>query len=275
MNYLISIFLLLTLNIYRENVAPIKILSTNIEYKIGTETNNNSDSLMLQNAIKLAKENLHLDSYSHTYQLFREKNKDYPIATIDIAIGNLFSNDQKHLRIRIEGLMMGTNGSIFHLYHVVNDDIQPIYDETFVGCFFATEEYMDINGDGYTDFLIAYESSSGCCPRIAHKVLIYNLDGKFSKPIEFLNANFSIENGIGIVRGFSYGYPEDIGLYKYQWNGSEFEAVEFIYHNSANKKQFIKTTKEIYMPTETQGIVLTEIPTEYHNINDYSWFTNF
>ena len=72
-----------------------------------------------------------------------------------------------------------------------------------------------------------------------------------------------------------YGHPGEVGLYKYAWNDLNVDTIEFIYPNQIDtlNRHFFKTEKWMYLTEENERIKLEKVPSEYHDIESYDWFT--
>ncbi|MFK7749862.1 MAG: hypothetical protein AB8B65_15825, partial [Kordia sp.] len=75
------------------------------------------------------------------------------------------------------------------------------------------------------------------------------------------------------IRGFGYGHPGMVNLYKYAWNGFEIDTLESI-SSLLNPINGEKESDTIYRFIKKGEIVekLLELPKEYQNINGIEWY---
>jgi len=218
------------------------------------------------NAYQVAKNNLKADSFYKAYD-WLPADSSYTIK-IELLIGKLFKTKQQIFLLRRHTYWT----THVDVYKVVDDTIKNIISNVIEYGSYVNDSIFDVNGDGYHDFLVHYYPASGCCRRNTYIVYLYIASkGKFSEGYEFINPTFSPQEGI--IRGVEYGHSGEAGLYKYKWNGLAVDTIEYIYPDAATKGRFIKTTHSTYIHTDQEGIVLPAVPKEYHNIDDYDWFS--
>jgi hypothetical protein len=185
--------------------------------------------------------------------------------------GNLFSKDKKHLLIKRFLNEYDSYGSSAYsdIYLLQQNIFRKVVADTVIETPEITIE--DVNCDGFSDYVVNYYSGAGCCPRSADNAYIYNpKNGKFIF-YEFMNRTTDCDKKI--VYETSYGYPEDIEVYKYRWVGLKYVLLESIGRTfiSWELKKNPKTyTKTIY-PSEKQ-IVLKKVPEEYKRLPIYDYF---
>lgn len=233
---------------------------------------NQINSLLLENILKdalvLANEVLYKNHYSTEYDI--QNNDSSIVVTVNITIGHLFSQKQRHLLIRRITLWC----EYIDLYFITDDVLKSVIYREQYGMTYINDTIRDINGDGINDFVVHWYPSSGCCRQDVYSVYLNQPDkGIFSKEYRFINPTFSPKEKI--VRGVEYGYPGEAGLYKYKWDGLNLAPIEFIYPDVNNKGQFIRTKTSAYRPTEKEGEMLNAVPEEYHKIEGYDWFADF
>jgi hypothetical protein len=218
-----------------------------------------------EKALEFAKKEKEKPHFTYHFEEQSEKGS-YSSIEVNIDYGYFFDKNEKFLILTCD-------------YHKFSDDtyyrIYLVNDNSFE---LKLEEYanhgekplfMEINGDENIDFIIPYSPSSGCCPRQCKMVFLYK-NKKFIK-YDFINPTFSPKEKV--VRGLSYGYFPEVGLYKYKWNGTQLDTVEYIYRTKeSNFKKFIRTKKQIDLSKNNQGEVLESLPKEYENINEIDWF---
>jgi len=233
-----------------------------------TQANNLLLENALKNALAVAQEVVNRKYYFTEFEI---PNKDsFTVVTVNITMGHLFSHKQKHLLIRRITLW----GVYIDLF-LVSDEVlkSVIYWEQY-GMAYINDTIRDINGDGLKDFVVYWSPSSGCCKHDIYSVYLkQDNEGTFFNEYRFINPTFSPREKI--VRGVEYGYPGEIGLYKYKWDGILIEPIEFIYPDVNNKGKYIRTTTRQYKPSEKDGETLDAVPKEYRYIDGFDWFADF
>jgi hypothetical protein len=233
---------------------------------INREINEDSIRLVkvLNMALDTAKLNINLVNY---YKEYERQINERLLVTTNITIGNLFSNINRHLIIR----RIVPWGVYINVYMIKNNKFIPLLYREQLGMTYSGDTIIDVNGDRNKDFIVLWSPNSGCChAEFSNVYLNKGDDSTFSKDYEFINPTFSPNEKI--IRGVEYGYPEEVGLYKYKWNGLQVDTIEYIYHDQRNKSQFIKTKNSYNNPTTKDGEVFTAVPEEYTNIESYYWF---
>jgi hypothetical protein len=231
-----------------------------------------ANNLLLENALKnalaVAQEVVNRKYYFTEFEI---PNKDsFTVVTVNITMGHLFSNKQKHLLIRRITLW----GVYIDLFLVTDEVLKSVIYREQYGMTYIKDTIRDINGDGLKDFVIHWSPSSGCCKRDIYSVYLSQADQEtFINEYRFVNPTFSPKEKL--VRGVGYGYPEAISLYKYKWDGIMIDPIEFIYHDVTNKGKYIRTATRKHNPSEKDGELLDTVPKEYHYIDGFDWFTDF
>lgn len=224
-------------------------------------------STSLSELYLLIKENLKSDKFSTNHQWSYPDNIGF--IKSEVLVDKVFVTQQKYLFLR----RYAPFAVYDDIYKIVEDTVENVIAHTQdPSSSYIRDTIFDANGDTYLDFLVHYYPVSGCCRRNFYVVYL-NIasEGEFSEGYEFINPTFSPQEGI--IRGVEYGHSGEVGLYKYKWNGLAVDTIEYIYPDAAKKGRFIKTTHSTYIHTDKEGIVLPAVPEEYHNIDDYDWFS--
>jgi len=226
------------------------------------------DSLLLEKyltkALKLAKNNIYSNKYYNEYTSTTDSLYN---VTTKVLIDNLFEDNKKNVLIKRER----TWDEIIDIYKVdTNFNLVQIKHKVQSNMTYVNDSIYDINGDGYKDYVLKWYPNSGCCLANTYDVSLYNKKNtNLNKEIEFINPTFFVKEKI--IRGFTYGQPNDVDLYKYRWNKYKIDTIEYIMHNYNNKNEFIRSKKEKYSATEKDGQILKKIPKEYYKIKDFAW----
>lgn len=219
----------------------------------------------LNHALEYAKQHLAEDAYFQ--HLLLHFDSSYSIE-MDLQFGALFEKSKKHLLVR----RTYTASVFFDFFELETDSFIHVFTEIEYDMGFNGDTLYDVNGDGYKDFLIERGTLNGCCLADHTYVFLYQFPGrKFSERYSFVNATFFPKEKI--IRGVGGGHSGETGLYKYRWNGSHIDTIEYIYPDVICRGQYIKTKGEFYKPTINDGVVLKAVPKEYHKIKAFDWFT--
>ncbi len=178
--------------------------------------------------------------------------------------GNLFSDTYKHLLVK-----RVVADVYFDLFLLKKHKLIKVCTDTIMSLSFLDSKLRDVNGDGYRDLLIHWYPGSGCCRRNVYDVYLYQpQSGGFSAKYKFINPTFSPSEKV--IRGVEYGYQT--ALYKYRWNGSKIDTVEFIYPDTVKKKGFLRSVHHSYLSISEGAKPIKAVPKEYLKIEDYDWF---
>ena len=231
----------------------------------------NIDSLrmdkILKEAITISKAKIHEGFFEKKYEAIPDDSSS--IYEVNMNYGNLFSKNYNHLIIRRMNsrevqidVFLNNNG---RLQHIINRELD--------GMTYLRDTIRDVNGDGQLDFLVHKYPVSGCCCRDVYNVYLQSENKTFTTGYRFINPTFYPKEKI--IRGVLYGHPGEVGLYKYTWNDLNVDTIEFIYPNQIDtlNRHFFKTEKWIYLTEENERIKLEKVPSEYHDIENYDWFT--
>ena len=224
--------------------------------------------IALKDAFKIAQPEFKTVNFKKKYEI--QPDDSSFIIKIEILVGNLFKDNQKYFLLRRHVPW----ATYLNLYKVQGDKTEKLIAREQDGMTYIQDTIYDADGDGYNDFLVHWYPSSGCCRRNVYNVYLNQPDkGIFTQDYQFMNPTFSAKEKV--IRGVEYGHPGEVGLYKYKWNGLQIDTIEFIYPDSKNPGQFVKTKKRTYSPTEKEGVVLKSVPDEYLKIESYEWFADF
>lgn len=214
---------------------------------------------LLDEALEMAGKHIHQKTFSTQFDTITDQEFE---VSAKLSMGNLFSNRLKHLIIQRH--IIGEY--YFDIYLIKDNQFEKVLSHIEGEITYVSDTIQDVNGDGYKDFLIDWYGSSGCCLKNFYYVYLFQPEsGTFSECHLFINPTFSAREKI--VRGVLYGYPGQTGLYKYKWNETQIDTIEFIYPDETAKGMYIRTDKK---GRETK---LKNVPEEYRNIYGYDWFT--
>jgi hypothetical protein len=223
---------------------------------------------MMDTILKAANQQLHKPYFSGEIDTsvftYKELHATY-------EFGNIFSKNKRHLLVkRFLNEYDNYNSSAYSdIYLLEGGSLRKVVADTVIE---ASEISMeDVNCDGFTDYVVNYYSGAGCCPRSADNVYIYNpKNGKFIF-YDFLNRISECDKKI--MYETSYGYPQDIEVYKYKWVGLKCVLIESLGRTfiSWDLKKNPKTYTKIIYPSEKE-IVLKDVPEEYKRLSIYDYF---
>ena len=220
---------------------------------------------ILDASLVYAAKNKEKNSFHYKFDMLTD-DSSFNVVT-NLSYGHLFSKDRKHLIVR----RTVPWGVISSIYLLEESNFKKVCEVEPPANAFIDDTLKDINGDRYKDFLVHTYSTSGCCRRNVYNVFLYfPKTGGFTSDYFFMNPTFSPNEKL--IRGIEYGHPGEVGLYKYKWNGLRVDTIEFIYPYHNKKGQFIKTKKQVYLPTNNEGTVLKYLPKEYHRVESIEWF---
>lgn len=135
---------------------------------------------------------------------------------------------------------------------------------------YAGDSIIDVNKDGFNDYVLKVMASSGCCPREDSWIYLYNPKTKnFEKPIDILNAEYFIDNRE--LYGMSYGYPKETYLYKIKFNNIKADTISFLHHHPYDSTKYV-LSKSNHVDLK-KDMVLKSVPKEYKKAEvNYLWF---
>jgi len=122
--------------------------------------------------------------------------------SVQVARGNLFTNDVEHAYFKYEG----RSGTYIKIFSLVKTQPRLIFSYDIGSMNFVSDSIFDINGNGIRDFVVHWYPSSGCCLAYAFDCYIYNdMTDKFSAQFHILNPTFRPENNTTF--SMNYGQP--------------------------------------------------------------------
>lgn len=220
----------------------------------------------MANAVSYAAD--HLGNGPYTHEILTPMITGDTVRSL-LSFGQLYEEGSTHLYVKSSGAF--TTPLLAHVYLLREGSFRLVAADTIALNTFVSDSIGDVNGDQLKDYRFVTYAMSGCCARDYCKLYRYDsATGGFGQPYYFMNAAFFPDKKE--ILGVGYGHPQEVGLYKLQWNDTLVEPVEYIYHDYQNEKRFIRTKKEKYQPTVTDGDVLTEVPQDYLGIPGYTWF---
>lgn len=222
---------------------------------------------ILKEALSISKNKISEGAFKKEYESIPDDSS--MIYEVNIDYGNLFSKNINHLLIK----RMNSWEAQIDVFLNNNGNLQHILNRELDGMTYLRDTMKDVNGDGRLDFLVHWYPVSGCCRRDVYNVYLQSEKNTFSEDYRFINPTFYPKEKI--IRGVMYGHPGEMGLYKYAWNDLNVDTIEFIYPNQIDtlNRHFFKTKKWMYLTEENERIKLKKIPSEYHDIESYDWFT--
>ena len=204
---------------------------------------------------------------AHQHQLYYKMEldttfQDHSFLGTNINYGHSFSKKFKHLILMCSvGTPMLYETHLVFYRETAGGELQLLLSDTGDGAFMG-DTLMDVNLDGRKDYLTHWYGFSGCCPRDKYLVYLQKENGEITSKFEFMNPSFDEKKGL--VRGFGYGHPEEISLYKERWNGYQLVPVEYIYRDENNPKILLREDGVSSKITQ-----LRTLPKEYL---EFDWF---
>jgi len=179
--------------------------------------------------------------------------------SLEINYGYLFSKTIKHLIIK----MNFQRGVFANIYKLKDNSFEEVCSKDIMQLAYIGDTIQDVNGDGQLDYLFHWYPPSGCCARDIFDVYLQETNGNFFDEFEFINLTFSPKEKV--VRGRCYG--REAPFYKYKWNGSELDTIEYIFvPDSTNGNNYVRKRHE---DEKEKGIVLKQLPDEYKKLGDF------
>ena len=251
------------LNTLTDTVKKITATKQKIEWKEIEDEDSIQLEVMLKDLLRIANQYKWKKSFRKELSAWDYQNAS---CSASLSFGYLFSKKEKHLITRRSIAESEIHIDIFLLQ---GNKFKHLLAKNLGMMGYLDDAVKDVNGDFYKDFLFHWYPSSGCCRRDVYDVYLYNgVKHVFSKEYEFINPTFSSKEKI--IRGVEYGQPGDAALYKYKWNGSVVDTIEFIYPDT--KGRFYLSKVDDYHEALQKGRLLKSLPTEYRNIESIDWF---
>ena len=267
---ILGITLLLNFCYCKQNTAET-IIPKDKTQKISS--NDKKDSLnlvqILEKTLVIAKQ--HIDKENYQTELKTIAKNETDSITINLKISSFFVKTQRHLIVQTK-----TQSTIYeHIFLIKNKTFSPVLAHKELQIEYEKDSIIDVNNDGYKDFLILGYASSGCCLKNFVSVYLFQSDeSEFSKIFEFINPTFDPNEKI--IRGVSYGQRGETEMYKYKWNKKTIDTIEYISYekdnDGLNTGKVIKSNKQNYKTANTKFIKLDAIPKEYLLIDGFDWF---
>jgi len=228
----------------------------------------NSDSL---NLVKMLHDALIYANEHHRQGSFKRNLRQWQFpydAEATLRFGHIFSAGKKHLIIK---RLLWKSVVAVDVFVLDSGVFKPVLKQEVQEHAFISALAKDVNGDQRKDFLIEWYPTAGCCARDVFDVYLYNeKSGAFSSRYEFINPTFSPAEKL--IRGVGYGHPRDVEMYKFKWNGTKLDTVEYIFPDCTFTKFHIyKHEYDQYDPKA--GRFLTYVPKEYRKVAGYEWFS--
>ncbi|MDH6307446.1 hypothetical protein M2451_000595 [Dysgonomonas sp. PFB1-18] len=235
------------------------------------DTEINIDSIFLMKALEDAMSKIALvkdrDFYLNKYKVNVECQEHIARdVDVEVVYGNLFSDKHKHLYVK--RIPSWGSSSILDIYLAKNDRFEMLFSQEFV-LEYIGDTIRDVNGDGLKDLDVWWYPSSGCCRRNVHDIYLSDAEtGRLSDKYEFINPTFYPKEKI--IRGVGYGY-EGV-LYKYKWNGTVVDTIEYIWQYADYEKPELKPQ---YFRISAKGdtVKIPAIPKEYLTVDDIDWLS--
>lgn len=259
----------------RDSVVTLKPGEADIEGREEIEERPGADSLrldsLLKAVLKLARENKN--------KLFMQGQIDstgfkYKNIFATRSLGNIFSKDRKHLLIK-RFTETGIQGAMYSDIYILRNGrfTKLISDTADIG--YSADTLLDVNSDGYKDYIVSSYSGVGCCPRDARNGYLYNKQTGGFEAVSFFNPEFDYAKKV--FYEFDYGFPGEVAIEKYQWNGFRKIKIESIIPTTINRPDSFArpyTFTRISYPGERRQIV-KNVPDEYKKLEIYEYFISY
>lgn len=224
------------------------------------------DSLYLQRAleqgVEMASPSFGAASYNNTftYQASDSTEEVY----VEMLVGQLLQDEQQYFLLR--RFYSGTDNAHLDLYKIQADTLsQLVLSHVQEDMTYMKDTFFDINGDQQLDFAVHWYPSAGSWHRDVYTIYLRTMQNStFTKSYTFMNPHFFPTEGI--VRGKEYGDPSTEPFYKYQWQGTTLDTVEYVYPHLTQKGKYIRLPKEGYLENLDEGILVDSLPEEYKGI---------
>lgn len=233
-----------------------------------------SDSIylgkMLMVAMEYANTHKYQDSFTlNTQKLFRDSSR------LSMDYGHLFDKHHKHLIIRIPGKDIEDTGNNFWdeaiviaVYLLKDNQFILLHSDTTNYSSFSSDTIMDVNGDGYKDFVTEEYSSNGCCPRDDQYAYLYKpIEGTLTVGEELFNPTYLPKQKLTYI--MSYGWPGFVSIYKCKWNGYKLDTIQEIKADTAHKNTYIV---DDYITG--RNFTIKGLPEEYKHLQSTDYFTS-
>ncbi|MCS3797390.1 hypothetical protein [Niastella sp. OAS944] len=285
---LITIFLVSCGNVKKEKPHPLPdndstAVQTDSQRLQGIwrkrEENERADSIrmagVLQKALDSAYRNIQSPTFKKSFTLVPDGL--YPVE-IKLAYNNFFSKDLKHLIVHMSqpsNEHVEVPGEYINIYVKHNSGFKQVLVHKEWSNTYTNDTLQDVNGDGLQDVVINGYGSNGCCLKAFAEVYLYlPQTGTFSEMFDFINPTFSGKEKV--VRGVAYGHLGETEMYKYKWNGTGLDTLEYIsFEKDEKDKRTGKIIRSIVQNNNKEATIkqrLNQVPAEYRHIYGYNWF---
>lgn len=191
---------------------------------------------------------------------------NYSSDSLKVQVGYLISDTIKHLWIN-----RGVGGISLTDLYLYNDSLFiKICSKKSNSLCGGNSSFKDVNGDSITDFLYYWHPMSGCCTANVYEVHLQDTLGYLSNELEFINPAFYPKEKI--IRGLCYGHLAS--FYKFKWNGTKVNTIEYIYRKLEDKNGNIIHIRKKTDSSNEKGIILKKCPKEYNNLWDDMEYNN-
>ena len=243
------------------------------EKVIEISENEKSDSLnlvlILKKTLVIAKQ--HISKENYQTELRSTPNNDSEAVITKLKIGNFFSNTQRHLIVKTK-----SQSTIYvNIFLIKNKTFFPVLNHKELEIEYEKDSILDVDNDGFKDYLTLGHASSGCCLKNFAIVYLFQTDKtEFSRNFTFVNPTFAPKEKI--IRGICYGQSGETAMYKFNWNKQNIDTLEYISFEKDKEGiktgNIIKSKKQDYKKADGKFIKLSEVPKEYLSIDGYEWF---
>src|SRR5688572_3996735 len=142
-------------------------------------------SMVLGKALEVAYQSMDRDEFNKEFDI--EFDSLY-IVTVKMNFGKFFPSKHRYLIIHRH-----SPPSVFVDIYIRKDKkLEAVLSHEQWSMTYVTDTIMDVNGDGYKDFLVNWYGATGCCLKNFYNVYLFNPEsGGFSDDFEFINPTFS------------------------------------------------------------------------------------
>jgi len=203
-------------NIKQDSVVVKKLTDSNAEWEKNIRKKETADSLLLDSLLKTVIETARLNKNKPSFQGQTDSGRN---AYSTWQAGNLFSSNRKHLLVKRFIVATGMGPDLYtDIYTWTNDKFSKVISDTAnVG--YAEDTLLDVNGDGFKDYMVSSYSGTGCCPRDSRVAYLYDDRSGDFRTVGFFNPEFIFSEKIVYESG--YGHPGEISIERYKWKGFE------------------------------------------------------
>lgn len=215
----------------KDDTLPItKVTNTNREENFDSirEANYQHLNVMLAEILKTVrphiKDSFYQGSFDTSICHFNDMYAEF-------LFGTIFAPNRKHLIVK----RFGDFGRSLYLtiYVLKNERFVPLVSDTAdIG--YSADTLLDVNQDGFKDYMVSQYSSAGCCPRDDKVAYLYNPQNGSFKTVGFFNPEFDDQHKV--VYEMDYGHPGEVSISKSRWNNLSKIEVEMLSPNHFNDR---------------------------------------